>query len=322
MLEPDPGQENRLMKLAPQVAWIVVVFVSLAFQQNSKEEKPLSPINLAGVNTEQDEDDPHLSQDTNKLYYVSKVGSRLTLMVSERRDYRQPWPAGRSLEGPDPDTDNASPCLADNDHALFFATKILIRVPAGEVAPPANFDIVSSLKLLSARQFTAPTPVHAICSEEEELHPWVTADGQELYFSRKTKDGWRVFVASRPGEKGGRGRPLMAKGAFGDPKLVDELPPGFHHASLSRDGRTMYLQGPLDKGRWGLFRTTRADVKKPWQKPEPLDRLNHPGGPTGDMSPCLSRDGSRLYFASDRPGGRGGKDLWVIDTQWFKKETK
>ena len=26
-----------------------------------------------------------------------------------------------------------------------------------------------------------------------------------------------------------------------------------------------------------------------------------------------------LYFSSDRPGGKGGRDLWVIETHWFKK---
>ena len=36
--------------------------------------------------------------------------------------------------------------------------------------------------------------------------------------------------------------------------------------------------------------------------------------PTGDLSPSLSRDGSLLYFASDRPGGKGKLDLWVIQT--------
>ena len=41
--------------------------------------------------------------------------------------------------------------------------------------------------------------------------------------------------------------------------------------------------------------------------------------PTGDTSPCLSRTGSLLYFSSDRPGGKGGRDLWVIETRWFKK---
>ena len=34
--------------------------------------------------------------------------------------------------------------------------------------------------------------------------------------------------------------------------------------------------------------------------------------PIGDRSPCLSRNSQWLYFASDRRGGKGGLDLWMI----------
>ena len=49
-----------------------------------------------------------------------------------------------------------------------------------------------------------------------------------------------------------------------------------------------------------------------WTKPEPVVKLNHPEAKRGDMSPVLSIDGTRLYFSSDRPGGKGGLDLWVV----------
>src|SRR4029077_1660377 len=121
---------------------------------------------------------------------------------------------------------------------------------------------------------------------EDELHPWVSADGKSLYFSRKTKDGWRIGLAQRETATGPDG--------FEEPITLD-LPPDFHHPTLTPDGRTMYLQGPLDKGRWGLF--VSPSTAKGWSLPEPLDMLNHPEGPTGDRSPGLSRDGAMLYFA-------------------------
>jgi Tol biopolymer transport system component len=37
------------------------------------------------------------------------------------------------------------------------------------------------------------------------------------------------------------------------------------------------------------------------------------------MTPCLSPDGSKLYFSSDRPGGKGGLDLWMIPTAQLAK---
>ena len=32
-----------------------------------------------------------------------------------------------------------------------------------------------------------------------------------------------------------------------------------------------------------------------------------------ETSPCLSPDGNTLYFASNRPGGLGGKDIWASE---------
>jgi Tol biopolymer transport system component len=82
----------------------------------------------------------------------------------------------------------------------------------------------------------------------------------------------------------------------------------------------MYLQGPLDKGRTGLFVSTLT--KDGWGKPEALERLNNAEGPTGDRSPSLSRDGTLLYFASDRPGGKGRLDLYVIPTAQLKAKAE
>src|SRR5262249_46372843 len=170
-------------------------------------------------------------------------------------------------------------------------------------------DIYVAVRQSRDAVFTSPTPINTISSQADELHPWLSATGKELYFSRKTKEGWKVFVATRKEATGAAG--------FGEPKLVD-LPPDFHHVTLTPDGRTMFLQGPLEKDRWGLFRATRAG--NGWSKPEPLDDLNDADGKTGDRSPCLSRDGFWLYFASDRPGGKGGLDLYVVKVSDLKRK--
>ena len=44
-------------------------------------------------------------------------------------------------------------------------------------------------------------------------------------------------------------------------------------------------------------------------------------GPSWDAQPSLSADGRELYFVSDRPGGRGGYDIWfsrLEDSGWTK----
>jgi hypothetical protein len=165
------------------------------------------------------------------------------------------------------------------------------------------------MKLDPNKVWSAPTPVMNVNSDADEVHPWLTADGRALYFSRKTKDGWRVCVSTRTAATG--------PGGWRAAKEVN-LPVDFHHATLTPDGRTMYLQGPLEKERWGLFTSTWTT--KGWSKPEPLEALNSPEGKTGDRSPNLSRDGRLLYFASDRPGGKGGLDVWVVATAALAKK--
>jgi hypothetical protein len=267
-----------------------------------RAQQPLRPVNLEQLNTAADEDDPHLSADRLRLFYARREGGRFQLYLSERRTPAQAWTAGKPLDGPDGEA--RSPFLTPDGHDFYYALKIPVRDPEGDLKKvPDNFDLVHAIHLGRSRGFTAPVPVQSVCTAADELFPWLTSDGRELFFSRKTKDGWQLFVAGRPGKTG----------AFGEPKPVAELPAGFHHATLSRDGRTMFLQGPLEGGRWGLFRSTRNGVGL-WARPEPLEALNCPEAATGDGSPCLSLDGLKLYFASDRPGGKGGRDLWVIDT--------
>ncbi len=53
------------------------------------------------------------------------------------------------------------------------------------------------------------------------------------------------------------------------------------------------------------------NINDKWLAPKRLDvNVNAPG--CRNMMPFLSNDGSTLYFVSDREGGQGGLDLWVV----------
>lgn len=63
-----------------------------------------------------------------------------------------------------------------------------------------------------------------------------------------------------------------------------------------------------------LFFATRSG--KDWSDAVPFA---HNGSDFSTMGACFSPDGQRLYFASDRPGGQGGMDLYVcrkVDAGW------
>jgi Tol biopolymer transport system component len=259
------------------------------------------PTSLKALNSPEGEDDPYLYVSKNgkirRLYYVTKQQGKSVLMVSQLKKNGS-WEAGKAVEGLQPSTDTRSPCLTPDGHDLYVATKF-----EGE-----NFDLGLSINPAGTDKFTVPTPVGPLCTPADEMHPWISADGRELYFSRKDKGGWRIYLATRPGKSGG----------FEKVQCIEELPAGFQHATLTSDGGTMFVQGPLENGRWGLFRFKRSKNLdrswRPWGEPEALNVLNSTPeeAPVGDMSPSLSRDDGKLYFASDRRDGKGGIHLYEI----------
>src|SRR5262249_14119427 len=126
-------------------------------------QQPLRPVNLEQVNTAGDEDDPHPSADRLRLYYARRVGDRFQLYLSERRTATQSWPAGKPLDGPDGEA--RSPFLTADGHDLYYALKIPVRDPDGDLKKvPDNFDLVHAIRLTRSREFTAPVPVQSVCT--------------------------------------------------------------------------------------------------------------------------------------------------------------
>lgn len=81
--------------------------------------------------------------------------------------------------------------------------------------------------------------------------------------------------------------------------------------SISRDGLSLYFFSDRPGGFGGndIWVSQRASVADPWGAPQNL------GPPVNtvhdDNAPTLSLDGHQLYFASNRPGGFGGLDLYL-----------
>jgi hypothetical protein len=83
------------------------------------------------------------------------------------------------------------------------------------------------------------------------------------------------------------------------------------HAFISKDGLSLYFASNRAGGfgAWDIYVSQRNTTDEPWGPPQNL-------GPTintafNESAPSLSIDGHRLYFDSDRPGGAGGRDLYV-----------
>jgi hypothetical protein len=285
--------------LAPFLATSILLAAAMPVQA---QPKLLEPANLGPkVNTKADETDPFLLPDGKRLFYASNDGGTFKLMVAARKTIPEPFTEAGLVPGVNAKGfDTRSPFYYLSLKEFYFCSN---RVPDDAFKDEKNFDIYCK------SGDAAPFALQITNTPVDELFPWVTANGNEMFFSRKLKDGWRVCVTNGP-----------KVGAPDKGKIVEEIPVDFHHTTLTPDGLTMYLQGPLGKDRIGLFRTTRTKVGAPWEKPLPLVNLNHPDGKQGDLAPALSLSGMTLFFASDRPGGQGGLDLYWVTAADLKTE--
>ena len=82
---------------------------------------------------------------------------------------------------------------------------------------------------------------------------------------------------------------------------------------ISKDGLSLYFAAGRNRqpnfGLRDIWVSHRESVDEPWGPPQNLGATINTAA--HESKPTLSVDGHRLYFASNRPGGLGGFDLYV-----------
>lgn len=147
-------------------------------------------------------------------------------------------------------------------------------------------------------------------TEYDEYWPSLSADGQTLVYTvrcPKQRDigipqsKWQedFFISRRDSNNAwGMGRPM-------GPPINTDFNEGAQ--SLSADGQQMFFT--VCRGLCSLY-YTEVDREGYWKRPIRLpstvntDRYN-------EKQPSISPDGRTLYFVSNRPGGKGGYDIWT-----------
>ena len=172
------------------------------------------------------------------------------------------------------------------------------------------------------------------------VNPWKYNSAEMEFSPSPYKGGW-VFTSNRVKDLDGQNYgwdnlpylKLMFVSDSGSPELFSNRLSGSYHTGpvdFTEDGQRVYLTRNYTVGgkpirdengvtRLMLLYSDNVDGK--WTKPKPLN-FNSKDYSVGH--PCLSRDGSLLYFASDMPGGQGGSDIWMVrkvsDNEWSVPE--
>jgi outer membrane protein OmpA-like peptidoglycan-associated protein/tetratricopeptide (TPR) repeat protein len=150
----------------------------------------------------------------------------------------------------------------------------------------------------------------AINTENEEYVPVITADESEIFFTSR-----------RPITIGGGTDPNIgdfyediyySKKEGGNwinaVNLGNPVNSEFHDATvgLSLDGQKLFLYRDNKKGDGNIYVSEKKGDKwsDPVELPEPINSKYQ------ETSACYSFDGNTIYFVSDRPEGKGGKDIY------------
>ena len=144
----------------------------------------------------------------------------------------------------------------------------------------------------------------AINSENSEYLPSLTGDNKEMIFTRRSNRQEDLYRSKYIDGKWQEATPVEA--------LNTRLNEGVH--TLSSDGKTLIFtvcaRGKT-LGSCDLFISKK--VNNHWSRPRNLGITIN--SPYWDSQPSISSDSKTIYFSSNRPGGFGGRDIWVSHLQ-------
>lgn len=152
----------------------------------------------------------------------------------------------------------------------------------------------------------------------KEYAPVITPDEKYLFFEsdRQPSTGPKgdndLWFSKNTAKTRGVDEPVFEKPApMGSPINTDKWEGQPSLRALPDGGIEMFFSSVASERRSGpalsnLYHAIWRNGK--WLEPVPLTELNTD---FHDRMPAISVDGQFLFFSSDRPGGKGGDDIWV-----------
>ncbi|WMJ73485.1 OmpA family protein [Cytophagaceae bacterium ABcell3] len=206
----------------------------------------------------------------------------------------------------------------DYDNALVYLQKMLKHRPSGKgsdaarkMAEQAEFGIEAKKNPLQVNPERLPKIINQF-----QIHafPVLTADNQTLVFTKR--DGVRptddedIMISHRKDNGWSAPEPIS-------PVINTRQNEGA--CTMSADGRVLVFASCNRQDSYGscdLYVSFRSGNQ--WTKPANMGPAINSS--SWDSEPALSADGRKLFFSSDRPGGKGKEDIWVSyldeDGEW------
>jgi hypothetical protein len=240
---------------------------------------------------------PELSKDKLSLYFTSgRPGlGGLDLWVSQRESKHAAWGAPINLGPTVNSTDNdAAPNLSRDGHYLFITSNRPRGLGSNDIWVSWRRDVHDDFGWTTPVNLGAPINGATFDAGAAFHRP-------EFYFTRgPSAVALDIYMSSVRGSR------------FTSPRLVEELssPANEQRPTLRQDRREIFFSSNRSGG-FGLddiWMSSRRSAHGRWDPPVNLGPVINT--PFTESQPGLSKDGTMLFFSSDRPGG-GGLDLYV-----------
>lgn len=277
-----------------------------------KNPVPFEPKNIGeGINTMYDEYFPAVTADAQTFLFTRNnrtetIPLQEDFLISKKEN--NVWGKANLIgNGINTAGNEGAPSLSSDGQLLFFVACAEIDGSYGTNRKGyGSCDIFYTQKVGNnwARPYNMNPP---ISSQFYETQPSFSADGKTLY-----------FVSNRPGGMGVTDiyvSTLKDNGSWSVPRnLGNKINSKEREESvfIHPDGKTLYFGSNGHVGMGGLdIYVSRMDENGVWGEPV---NLGYPINTAGDEnSLTVGASGDIAYFASNRPGGYGGLDLYQFD---------
>lgn len=269
----------------------------------AKFREDIQVLNLGtAINTRADEYFPFLSNDQHLIFFTRRrPGADENLMVSTA-NANGVWTSANSVGNTlnSEWNEGMSTLVRDGRHLFFTACN-----RPGIKGPCDIWEAdVEAEKILHIK------PIEGFPNSNQwESQAAISCDGSELYFASNREGGLGgtdIWFSKR-----------LSSGAWSDPINLGapvNTPEDEEAPFISNDGNALYFSstGHLGMGDQDLFVSFR-NTENQWITPTNLGpKINTPHRELGFF---LSADGKTAYFASDRPYGFGGMDIYRVQLQ-------
>lgn len=228
---------------------------------------------------------PSLSADGLTLWFgVLVQGGPEQVGYSTRATPSDPFGLGTLVGAPVSSNGwDGNPQLSFDQRSLYFYS----------MRSNVSIDLFRATRATASDNFDQVTELTTLNSSGIEQLPWISVDERTIYFVSDRAGTRDIYMATRG----------QVSDAFSAPQPVAELNGDSDDAklTLAPDGLVAIFASDRSGGvgALDLYRAARATTSEPFETPTLIGELSTA---QGDYDPEFTRDGSWLYFASDRGG--------------------